>query len=572
MAIRVASAHAVRRHLLRRLPARFRPARRGTVAALGAALAVATLLAAIRVAAPAGPLLPTGPLLVDGPLQERPVELIVPGFLLTPERLAADEGWLRVPGDHADPDPAASVQVHFTLLPMQEPDGAASSRPGGADFVSAAHAAAAPAAGATPIVWIGDGGAGAVQALLAPGRGVTDALRTLGPVIAFDPRDSAHAEPAPWCPGDWALPIGQPLSLRMASRAWEGPVRACAQAAGAVFAGVSFDPGQSVGDLESLRSRLGVPRLRLLAAGEGTRLALAYLARHPARVERALLLAPQLPAAGPPRAQQVEAALGRALAALQADPRWNRRLPEPRESLRAAIARLEVQPQRQATRDPRTGAATELTLGGDDLRLAVLAALARQDGVDRLGRLLQAVFAGDHAPVAESAAALRLALPPRAGSLARTCAAPAPEPSRQRREAMAAAFTLLGEVAGLAQRARCRAWPTALADPTDWLAALGEADAPVLLVAGRYDPATPLEQVQALASRLPRASVLVLETSDAAGVLDRQPSRGLQAMLGRGPVSPAMAAAVQAFLGGETADEGAQLAAAGSDGTRALLR
>ncbi len=52
---------------------------------------------------------------------------------------------------------------------------------------------------------------------------------------------------------------------------------------------VSFDA--HVADLEQLRAELGLERVRILAHSAGTLLALAYLERHPARVERLVLAA-----------------------------------------------------------------------------------------------------------------------------------------------------------------------------------------------------------------------------------------------------------------------------------------
>src|SRR5690606_22758954 len=109
------------------------------------------------------------------------------------------------------------------------------------------------------------------------------------------------------------------------------------------------------GDLEALRRALGLERIRLLAAGDGGGLALRYLGAHPRRVERAVLLAPQPPQQAAPRPGDVDKALARALDALHADEHWGPRLPEPRESLRVAIARLDVQPVDALVRDPLDG-------------------------------------------------------------------------------------------------------------------------------------------------------------------------------------------------------------------------
>jgi pimeloyl-ACP methyl ester carboxylesterase len=505
MAIRVQRPSRVRRQVLRRLPKRFRPVPRFAIAMLVLSTALAAVLAGIRLSAPVGPLLPSGPLFGMGALERRAVELVAPAFWLYPDRIPAEEGWLTVPGDHRQ-DGGARLRVHYTRLEalVPEPDAAAAAR-------------AADPRSASPIVYLADAGRGSgTSALVGPDFAALQALRRHGPVIAFDARDSAHADPALYCPGRWQLPDDAPLSLAMLSDALRERVQQCAQALRQAHAGIRFGPEQSVADLEALRQALDLERIRLVAAGDGGRLALGYLQAHPRRVERAVLLAPRLPERAAPRPEHVENAVARALAALHADPYWGPRLPEPRESLRVAIARLDVQPAVATTRDPVDGGRVQVTLGSGDLRLAVLDHLGRDDGLQQLALLLSDVFDQRYQRLARTAVALRRAAPPRAALLARRCTIEE-DPAAARRERMTAAFTLLGDAADLVRQAWCQAWPATPRGP-DWSPPVSPP--PVLLVAGEYDPWAPAEQVEELARALGGAPVLRASDSAPAAQLD----------------------------------------------------
>lgn len=495
MAIRVQRPSRVRRQVLRRLPKRFRPVPRLAIACCVLLAALVAVLGGIRLSAPGGPVLPTGPLFGMGALERRAVELVAPEFWLYPERIAAEEGWLTVPGDHArGGNASATLRVHYTRLEAIAPE------PQGEGVAPAADPRAA-----TPIVYLADSRRGSASAaLLGPDHEALQALRRHGPVLAFDSRDSAHADPALYCPGTWQLPDDAPLSLTSLAGAVRQGVTVCAEALRSAHAGVRFDPAQSVADLEALRAALGLERLRLVAAGDGTRLALDYLQRHPRHVERAVLLGPRLPGRAAPRPEHVESALARALDALHAHPYWGPRLPEPRESLRVAIARLEVRPVVQRGRDPLDGSRVQVTLGSGDLRLAVLEHLGRPGGVEQLGRLLAEVFDQRYALLADTALQLRRAPAPRAALLARRCTLD-DDPAAARRERMVAAFTLLGDAADLQRRSWCSAWPHPVRD-AHWLPPA--APPPVLLVAGEFDPWAPAEQVEELARALAGSQLL----------------------------------------------------------------
>lgn len=459
--------------MVRRLPRRFRPVSRWKFALPLILLVLAIALAGLRLSAPAGPLHGTGPRLVAGPLERRSADLVAPEYWLYPKREAVEEGWLEVPARRNGEDSAVRLRVHYARLPALDGEG----RP------------RATADDQAAIVYLAHSDAGSsTRSLVGPRHAGLQRLRQLGELIAFDPRSSADAEPAPTCPGDWRGADIQALSALgeqclAALRAQPGPPRHTAAEAAA--------------DLEALRQALGLERVRLLAFGDASALALAYLAAHPQRVERALLVAPADPLAAHADPAQVDQALQRILLALGARPELRARLPEPRESLRTSIARLDQQPQTL-----RIGG-IDVPVDGEALQLALAGALGDRQALAGLGPVLASLYGGDHEPLRPLLQSVLSVQAPRIGQLAAQCQRRDNE-RRDRRQRLRSPFTLLGDVAGERQRALCAAWP----DPLRGAAALPTQPAPLLLVAGELDARAPLEQVRALSRALPGSRLL----------------------------------------------------------------
>lgn len=115
-------------------------------------------------------------------------------------------------------------------------------------------------------------------------------LRELGDVILFDRRGTGLSEPTLQCAAKRSLPPDAFESEAKAAAALSKMVRACV---GMVrrdgYAPENFQTDESADDLEDLRVALGVERIRLLAMGDGTELALAAVRRHETRIDRVVL-------------------------------------------------------------------------------------------------------------------------------------------------------------------------------------------------------------------------------------------------------------------------------------------
>jgi len=296
-----------------------------------------------------------------------------------------------------------------------------------------------------------------------------------------------------------------------------------------------FTTPDSVADIEAIRKRLGVPKLALLGVSYGTKVAVAFALRYPGRVERLALdsnLVPEGPDAfmrdsfsAMPRV--LREVCGSACASFT---------PDPAADLRALVGRMATRPLRGVVTGPngsrerfsmRRSDLLGLLIGGDfdprirgDLSGAVRAAL---DGDPT--PLLRLAYGGpepqspgggeeDPAGVPEFSDAVFIAA---------TCeetALPWPRtasPTARRAAARQAAAALpdsdffpFDRATGLSSQANdlCVDWPAASRVPE-----LGPGplpSVPALLINGEDDLRTPVEQLQALAVRLPGARPLTV--------------------------------------------------------------
>lgn len=385
-----------------------------------------------------------------------------------------------------------------------------------------------------------------------PGQAATDSLRDwadmLGPalharrLVASDLRGTGRSDPIA-CP-----------SLRW--RRIAAAVAACAAKLGAARG--SYGTGASVEDLEAVRAALDAPRIILYGTSYGTRLALAYAAAHPDRVE-ALVLDSVVPPTGvDPFARSSLAAVPRVLASLCG----RSRCPfsdDVGADLARLVARIRERGPLPARRYDRRGRP-------HDVRIA-----RRQ--------LLDLLFAGDLDPFVRSAvpaafsaaadgdpaALARLLAPGRfaddlggddltpAAYVATSCTdGPAPWPAGtpldRRAAARDAALAALpaGALAPFDPETLiadggldlCSAWPEAPAPATP----TALPDVPALLLAGEEDLRTPLEDAQAVAAQMPRARLLAVPAvgHSVLGFTAEQgcPTRAVRAFLAGAVVRP----------------------------------
>jgi pimeloyl-ACP methyl ester carboxylesterase len=283
----------------------------------------------------------------------------------------------------------------------------------------------------------------------------------------------------------------------------------------------------SVEDVEAVRQAVGAPRLTLFGTSYGTKVAEAYAKRYPAQVDGLILDSVVLPDAGDPLARSTLAALPRVLGALCSGGACARFGLDPLPDLRRLSARFDAAPGSGTAFDGRGRRRTML------LDASALAQIAVSGDFDPLLRAdtpaaVRAALKGDRAPLARAllrAAAVETAKPAEQSNAlfaATVCeevqqlwdrSTPIPDRLAAAQATIAgfpsSTFDPFGALAELkGGTGLCLRWPNALADPA--LAPGPIPDVPVLILSGRNDLRTPLEDARRLASQLPHARLVAL--------------------------------------------------------------
>lgn len=284
---------------------------------------------------------------------------------------------------------------------------------------------------------------------------------------------------------------------------------------------------ESVADIEAVRRRLRLKRISLYGVSYGTKVALAYAARYPARVEKLLLDSVLAPEGPDPFYRESTAALPRALADLCRG-HCSAISAQPADDLGRLVRRLARRPLRGYVVS-REGRRVPAAIDRAGLFQVVLAGDIEPSLRSGLPAAVRSALAGDAQPL------LRLALrarrvegqpePPALFSVAlyaaTTCEeAPLPwpravGPAERLRRARGALAELpedvfrpfdRGTALGSDVLALCREWPAGPEPPA--LAQGALPPVPALLLAGEQDLRTPLESARAVAERLPRGRLL----------------------------------------------------------------
>ena len=300
---------------------------------------------------------------------------------------------------------------------------------------------------------------------------------------------------------------------------------ACAASLGP--AATHYTTADSVEDIEAIRQALGVPRLTLFGVSYGTKVAEAYAKRYPAQVDGLILDSVVLPTAGDPLSESTLAALPRVLGALCAGGACARIGADPMADLRALSRRFDVGARLGSAFDGR-GRRRRLPL--DAAALVQIAVSGDFDPVLRadLPGAVRAALHGDREPLARAllrAASVEAAKPQDvsdAAFAAATCeedqqlwdrTTPISDRLAAARAAVArlpdAAVDPFGRMAELqANTGLCLRWPTGPVAPA--LSSTPLPDVPALVLSGRDDLRTPLEDARTLAAQLPHARLLTV--------------------------------------------------------------
>ena len=264
-------------------------------------------------------------------------------------------------------------------------------------------------------------------------------------------------------------------------------------------------------DLDLVRGALGAEQVNLVGASYGTRMALVYARRFPARVRSMVLdgVAPLEMAVGGFFERDAQRAFTLADGRCRADPACATAFPDPAGDLAALVASLERGPRTLSLRDPLSGAARQVTLDAGTVRRLVLLLSYAPETVSLLPALLAEARRGDPGPLAAlglTAGRDVQATISRPLQLAVLCAEdepwfppddPAADRARYLGRSVRAAFT-----------AACQRFPHGTA-PASFREPV-RSTAPTLLLSGEADPVTPPEWAALAAKSLPNSRQLTL--------------------------------------------------------------
>jgi len=262
-------------------------------------------------------------------------------------------------------------------------------------------------------------------------------------------------------------------------------------------------------DMERVRRALGYSRVTLIAGSYGTRTAVAYLRRYSEHVHAALLHGVVPPYMSTPLsfAKDTEEVLTKWVEACAADKACSAAMPAFGADIRALIARLEKAPAPAPLTLP-DGRTVTVNVSRDLFGQMVRSMLYSPQGAAKLPALVKRAREGDFSPVAQYAFDYRKGFASGLGVfISQTCTE---DVWRIREEDVpgATAGTLLGDGRIRQQMRACRQWPRGEL-PADF-DGLVKGDAPVLLVTGALDPATPPRWTESVQRILPGARRVIV--------------------------------------------------------------
>lgn len=285
-------------------------------------------------------------------------------------------------------------------------------------------------------------------------------------------------------------------------------IRRCVAALAPKAAPQFYTTMDAVRDLEAVRQALGAPPLDLLGISYGTRVAQQYAARYPQSV-RSLVLDSPVPnrlVLLSEHAQNLEDVVRRRLARCRADADCAGRFGDAYRSLQRLQKRLRRHPQPIEMRDPQSFALVKKTLNADDLAALVRFYTYSASTSALLPYVISEARDGRYAPLLAQAQLVVGDVAERMGggvAASVLCA----EDADLLRERPQDESTLLGTGPVRSARISCQAWPHR-DRPADFHQPF-HTSAPVLVLAGEFDPVTPPRYGAEIVEPLPQARMLV---------------------------------------------------------------
>lgn len=275
-----------------------------------------------------------------------------------------------------------------------------------------------------------------------------------------------------------------------------------------------FTTSLAVRDLDAVRAALGYQGLHLYGGSYGSRVALHYLRRFPDR-SRSLILDGVVPpdlALGPDIAVNAQQALDRLFDRCAGDAACAARFPQLATRFDSLKRRLERQPESVRFLHPLTAEPADLEFGPSALATAVRLLSYNDHGTSLLPLLIDSAADGRMEPLAAQSlmAAEKLGESLSVGMHnSVVCSEDLPFATMTEARWQALDNSYLGRMPFEALQAACSIWPTGPVDEDFHHAVIS--DAPVLLLSGSEDPATPPAYGDQASESLTRSRHLILE-------------------------------------------------------------
>lgn len=409
-----------------------------------------------------------------------------------PDPYSVDCGWIHIPSDSPGVDP---VRISFARFNAERADAA------------------------DPVVYLHGGPGGAVLELadlLAPS--IVDPFIEGRDVIVYDQRGAGESSPLPLCREAWGLDTrfyaaGEPHAD--IEKAYFASLRRCAERVERRddLDLADYNSAVHADDLLDLIRALGYPSVNLYGNSYGTRLAQTMLRDHPEPIRSVILsgvypIEENLIGSVP---ETFRAALEQVFAACTADPACASHLPDPWSALDTAVGQLDVDPV-EITVSTADLPAFDQTIAGDDLINLLHGLLYAADGAALIPDLLVDLGNGHTGrlrrigpdAIYDTAGVL--------GFMAVECREEAPftTPSQaaeaERLDTPWHRINLAPGLVGGLLLDGCPLFPSigeAIElenDPVTW-------QQPTLILSGAFDPITPPWWADAMAARLPNATL-----------------------------------------------------------------
>jgi pimeloyl-ACP methyl ester carboxylesterase len=267
-------------------------------------------------------------------------------------------------------------------------------------------------------------------------------------------------------------------------------------------------------DLNDLRAALGYPKLVLFGGSYGTQFYLDYARRHPDSVESIVLEGvspPHFDITPLPMARGAQAAIDHLEQACRDDPACSTHFPDFAEHFAAVVRRFDAGPVTITVQNSVTHRLQRVQLTKEVFAETIRHQMYFPPGAAYIPVTIERAYHGDYLPLGEMVNQMTILFSDLVQgnglNLSVTCAEDVPFIT-EGDVIRDSAGTFEGDVRVRAQQRACKLWnvdpvPAAFMDPV-------RSDAPILMISGSDDPATPPEYAREALAYLPNARMMLV--------------------------------------------------------------